>query len=219
MKTAAVRTGSLLVGFASLLAIPAVAAGQIDVGQTVGQAVGEVGKAVPQVVPQAAPAPVPAAPAPAPAQPAPSQAPPSAPAAPSAPSGGGGGAAKAAPGGSSGGGSASAGGGSGSRSAAAGRSGGGGGGGATAKAASSGKAKPAGKVTVLAGQTQPNGALDPADGQSFSGAVTTSPDTGVQGDPELPFTGLPALLLAAMGAAALAGGLMLRTAVRRRQAA
>jgi hypothetical protein len=213
MKTAAVRTGSLLVGVAGLLAIPGVASGQIDVGKTVGEAVGEVGKAVPQVVPQAAPAPVPAAPVPAPAQPAPRQTAPSAPAAPApAPSSGGG----ESTAGSSAGGSASAGGGSASRSSAAAPAPTGGG--AKAKAASSGNAKRAGKVTVLAG-TQSNGALDPSEGESFSGAVTTSPNTGVQGDPELPFTGFSVLLLAAMGAAVLAGGMALRTAARRRHAA
>jgi hypothetical protein len=212
MKTAAVRTGSLLVGVAGLLAIPGVAVGQIDVGKTVGEAVGEVGKAVPQVVPQAAPAPVPAAPVPAPAQPAPRQTAPSAPAAPApAPSGGGGGSTAGSPGG----GSASAGGGSASRSSAATAPKGGG---AKAKASSSGTAKRAGKVTVLAG-TQSNGALDPSEGESFSGAVTTSPNTGVEGDPELPFTGFSVLLLAAMGAAVLAGGMALRTAARRRHAA
>ena len=214
MKTGAVRAGSLLVGVASVLVLPGVAAGQIDVGQTVGQAVGEVGQVVPQAAPQApvqAPA-VPVQPA-APPQPAPSQPPASAPAAP-APSpsagGGGGGTATSAPAGGSG--SSPGGGGSGSS-----RAGGAAKGGRALKAnASSRGSKKAGKVTVLA--SQDDGSLTPPSGEDYSGAVTTSPDTGVQGDPELPFTGLQVLVLLAMGAVALAGGVALRTAARRRHA-
>lgn len=219
MKTAAVRAGSLLVGVAGVLAIPGVAAGQIDVGKTVGEAVGEVGKAVPQVVPQAAPAPVPAAPVPAPAQPAPRQTAPSGPAAPApapAPSGGGGAATSSPGSGSASGGGGSASGGGGSASSSTGQAGKGGGG--KARAASTGKARAAAKETTVLAGTQSNGALEPSDGESFSGAVTTSPNTGVEGDPELPFTGLQVLLLLAMGAVALAGGMALRTAARRRHA-
>jgi hypothetical protein len=69
---------------------------------------------------------------------------------------------------------------------------------------------------VLAAQNDDE--LDAPAGESFSGAVTTNPDTGVEGDPELPFTGGPVLLLLAMGAVALAAGLALRTAARRRHA-
>jgi hypothetical protein len=217
MKTRAVRAGSLLVGVASLLVLPGVASGQIDVGKTVGDAVGEVGKAVPPVAPPA-PVQVPAAPVqpPAPAQPAPNQAPSSAPAAPPpGPAGGGGGSASSAPAG----GSVSSGGAPNSRGASGSRGGvsrsqAGGGGGATAKA--SGAGSKSGRNTVLAAQDP--GTLTPAGGEDFSGAVTTNPDTGVQGDPELPFTGLQVLLLLAMGAAALATGVGLRTAARRRHA-
>ncbi|HEX2232194.1 MAG TPA: hypothetical protein VHG69_02400, partial [Thermoleophilaceae bacterium] len=70
--------------------------------------------------------------------------------------------------------------------------------------------------TVLAAQD--DRPLTAPDGEGFSGAVTTSPNTGVAGDPELPFTGFQTLLLLAMGAVALAGGMALRTAARRRHA-
>jgi len=218
MKTGAVRAGSLLVGVASLLALPGIASGQIDVGKTVGEAVGEVGKAVPQVAPPA-PVQAPAVPVqPAPARPAPRQAPSSAPAAPApSPAGGGGGDTSSAPGGGSGssGGSGSGGGASGSR--AGGDAGGGAdrGGGGKAKASRAGS-KHGGKQVVLAAQDP--GSLSAPDGENFTGAVTTSPDTGVQGDPELAFTGLQVLLLLAMGAVALATGLALRTVARRRHA-
>jgi hypothetical protein len=63
-----------------------------------------------------------------------------------------------------------------------------------------------------------SGELSAPDGESFSGAVTPNPATGVQGDPDLPFTGGQVLLLLAMGGVALAAGLALRTAARRRHA-
>lgn len=204
MKTGAVRAGVSLVGVASALVLPGVATGQVDVGDTVGKAVDEVGGVVEQVAPQATPVPVTPAPvpAPAPAQPAPKPGPSSAPA-PSPSAGGGGAAGTAASGSGSGAGSGS--------KASAGKSGSSKGGAAKASASSK---KGSGKGTVLAAQDdQP---LTPRDGESFSGAVTTNPSTGVVGDPELPFTGFQALLLLAMGGIAVAAGLALRTAARRR---
>lgn len=208
MNRAGFRTLSLMVGIATVLAIPGVAAGQIDPAQTVGDAVGEVGDAIPQVqVPTPA---VPVQPPAVPVQPvAPRQVTPSAPAAQVPSSSGSGGGASNATGQASGGGSGS--------SAAAG-SGDGGTRKAGAKAASSGggggKAD-RGRGVVLA---QEDGSLAPPEGQSYSGVVTTDPDTGVSGDPDLPFTGGHLVYLLALGAVALAAGMALRTAVRRRHA-
>jgi hypothetical protein len=204
MKTGAVQ--SLIVGMASLLALPGVAAGQIDAGKTVGEVVEQVGQAVPQAAPQA-PVQFPAAPVqpPAPAAPAPRQAPLSAPAAPAPSPSGGGSTGTAASGTTSGGGGASG------ATASPGKGG-------TSKAGA-GKARASSRkgadrgIVLAAQEDQP---LTPPEGQSFSGAVTTNPDTGVVGDPELPFTGFQALLLLAMGAAALAAGVAFRTAARRR---
>ena len=193
-----------MVGIATLLAIPGVAAGQIDAGQTVGDAVGEVGEALPQVQ-----VPTPAAPVQPPAVPvqpvAPRQVTPSAPAvetpSPSSSGGGGSTATGQAPGGGSGS-SAAASGDGGARKAGAKAASGDGGGKADRK-----------RGVVLA---QEDGSLTPPEGQSYSGVVTTDPDTGVSGDPDLPFTGGHLVYLLALGALALAAGMALRTAVRRR---
>jgi hypothetical protein len=204
----AVRAGSSLVGLTAALLVPAAAIGQIDAGQTVGQAVGEVGNALPQPpaqVPTAPPVPAPAAPSP----PAPPQTAPSAPAAPApgpAPSG-------AASPASASGGSAKSGGASGSSTGGAGERRAGGG---KASAAGNKKSRGAGAGVALA--QEDSGELSPPEGKTYSGAVTPSYDTGVQGDPGLPFTGGHALLLLAMGGVALAAGLALRTAARRRPA-
>jgi hypothetical protein len=204
----AFRAGWSLVGVAGALLTPAVAAGQIDAGQTVGQAVGQVGDALSQA-PPAAPVQVPAAPVQPAAPPAPApapQAPPSTPAAPApAPASAGGWT------GPSGGGAPSGGSSGKSPSGGAGNSARGGGGG---KARAAGNKKAGGAGVVLAQNDA--GELDPPQGESYSGAVTTTPDTGVGGSPELPFTGGPVLLLLAMGIVALAAGLALRTAARRR---
>jgi hypothetical protein len=214
----AFRAGSSLVGVAAVLLTPAVAAGQIDAGQTVGQAVGQVGDALSQAGPQA-PVQGPAAPVQPASPPAPGaapQAPPSAPAAPAPAPVGAGGSSGASGGGATSGADPSSGGSSGStRSAGAGKPAGrsaGGGGSGKVRAAGSNKAGGAGTVLAQADTDE----LDPPQGESYSGAVTTSPDTGVAGDPELPFTGGPVLLLLAMGIVALAAGLALRTAARRR---
>ena len=213
MNRAGFRTVSLMVGIATVLAIPAVAAGQIDPGQAVGDTVGEVGEAVPQVQVPAPAVPV-QAPA-APAQPvAPKQVTPSAPA-PQAPSssGSGGGASNAT--GNSAGGS-----GSGSGFSSSSNSAGSGAGKAHksgARASAHGRdAKAERRRGVVLAQEE--GALTPPDGQTVAGAVTPNPDTGVQGDPDLPFTGGQLLYLLALGAAALAAGMALRTATRRRHA-
>jgi hypothetical protein len=192
----------------SVLLVPSVAAGQVDVGQTVGDAVGEVGKAVPQVVPTP-PAQLPAVPVqPAPVQPVQRQAPqPSTPAA-QAPSGEGSATA----------GSPAASG----RRASDSRAGGSAKGGSAKASASSKRGGGASDGKVLAarrrGSPADTDSLAPADGQSFSGAVTTNPNTGVEGDPELPFTGLQVLMLLGMGSLALVAGLGLRSATRRRHA-
>jgi hypothetical protein len=215
----AFRAGLSLVGVAAVLLTPAVAAGQIDAGQAVGEAVGQVGDALSQ-----APVQVPAAPAqpasPPAAAPAP-QAAPSVPAGPGPAPASAGGSSGASAGGSSGasGSGATSGGSAGStRSAGTGKPAGRGG---PKALAADGKARAAGNksggAAVVLAQTDTD-ELDPPEGESYSGAVTTSPDTGVAGDPELPFTGGPVLLLLAMGIVALAAGLALRTAARRRHA-
>jgi len=208
----AFRAGLSLVGIVAALLTPAVAAGQIDAGQTVGDAVGQVGDTLSQ-----APVQVPAAPVQPASPPAAAPAPPATPSVPAGPP-----PAPASAGGSSGpsGSGATPGGASGStRSDRTGKPAGGGGGG-KARAAD-GEARAAGNKSggagVVLAQTD-TGELDPPQGESYSGAVTTSPDTGLAGDPELPFTGGPALLLLAMGIVALAAGLALRTAGRRRHA-
>jgi hypothetical protein len=199
---------SVLVGVTSALLVPAAAAGQLDAGQTVGQAVGEVGDVVSQVQPQT-PVQVPAAPvkpASPPAQPAAPQVPQSAPAGPAPASSGG--AAGGSGGGSTGGG-ATSGAASGSKGGGAAKAGSRGG----AKARAAGKGK-AGRDTVLA--QKGTGNLSPEGDETFSGAVTTNPSTGVEGDPNLPFTGGHVLLLLAMGIFAMAAGLAVRNAARRR---
>jgi hypothetical protein len=209
----AFRAGWSLVGVGAALLTPAVAAGQIDAGQTVGQAVGQVGDALSPAQPQP-PVPVPAAPVQPASPPAPAaapQAPSSAPAGPGPAQSGAGGSA-----GGSGGGTTTVRPDVSPRKAGTGKAARGGGGksrgGGKARAAADKKANGAG---VVLAQTD-TGELDPPPDESFSGAVTTSPDTGVTGDPELPFTGGPLLLLLATGIVALAAGLTLRTVARRR---
>lgn len=210
MRNGSVRAGSLLVGIAGLLALPAAAVGQLG---PVTDTVDRVGQTVQQAVPQA----IPEIKAPAPVQ----HSAPAAPATPAAPS------VQApapapAPSASSGQGAAGS-----SASSSA----------APAKATSGRKAsgrkaghksaskkahaasaadKPVRIAAVPLGQEETTTAAAPGDAGSFTAGEASA--TGTAGDSRLPFTGSYALWLAAIGLGVLLTGVMLRMATRTRVA-
>ena len=215
MKNGSVRAGSLLVGLAGALALPAAAMGQLDpVGDTVTRAGQTVQQTVPQALPEIkAPAPVqsltrqpqPSAPAPAP------KAPQSVPAAPSSPqsapaaSPSAGSSSSAAP-------APSAGKASPSSSQSRGRKSGT----RASKAHAASSATPAKAPSVALGQTESDTTAEPGDAGSFTAGTQAEPAT--LGDSRLPFTGGYALMFLALGAGVLLTGLVLRGATRTRLA-
>ena len=211
MKNGSVRAGSLLVGVAGALALPAAAMGQLD---PVGDTVTRVGQTVQQTIPQALPqvkhpAPVPtptrSAPAPAPKAPQPVPAVPSAPLSAPAPSPTAGSSSSTAP-------APSAGQATSSSSQSRGRKSGT----RASKAHAVSSATPAKAPSVALGQTESDTTAEPGDAGSFTAGAQAEPAT--LGDSRLPFTGGYALLFLALGAGALLTGLVIRAATRTRLA-
>jgi hypothetical protein len=193
MRAGSVRAGTLLVGVAAVCAIPAVATGQIDPGQTIDDTVDSVGKAVPQSVPEVKQK-LPSLPSTGTSKPS-AQSP-----AGSAPHSGttgqGGGSASTR---SSSGSSARAGGGSGSSSSSRKSS--------AAKDRSSSKGGKAGESRALGQRGEAGDATKKA---AASPAGEVRPATGAEGDPKLPFTGYALIAVALIGGIALLVGFGLR---------